>query len=99
MSPSISMDKYHSCLDTVCPIQANGQVTKVIGLVIEALGPVSRMGTVCDIYTKEDHNKIAAEVLGFRDNHILMMPLEETTFSGKRFNSQVEYISISSKTR
>ncbi|MGD8764771.1 MAG: flagellar protein export ATPase FliI [Desulfobacteraceae bacterium] len=77
MSPSISMEKYHGSLDTVCTIQAEGQVTKVIGLVIEALGPVSRMGAVCEIHTKEAHTKITAEVLGFRDNHILMMPLEE----------------------
>ncbi|UCG08339.1 MAG: flagellar protein export ATPase FliI [Desulfobacterales bacterium] len=77
MNPGISLEKYHRCLDTARPIQANGQVTKVIGLVIEALGPVSRMGTVCDIFTKEDDKKISAEVLGFRDNKILMMPLEE----------------------
>ncbi len=77
MNPEISLEKYHRCLDTARPIQANGQVTKVIGLVIEALGPVSRMGTVCDIFTKEDDKKISAEVLGFRDNKILMMPLEE----------------------
>ncbi len=77
MNPGISLEKYYRCLDTARPIQANGQVTKVIGLVIEALGPVSRMGTVCDIFTKEDDKKISAEVLGFRDNKILMMPLEE----------------------
>jgi flagellum-specific ATP synthase len=64
-------------LDGACTIQANGQVTNVIGLVIEAKGPVSRIGTVCDIYTKGDTRKITAEVLGFRDNHVLMMPLAE----------------------
>jgi flagellum-specific ATP synthase len=77
MNPEISFEKYRSCLETTCPIQAIGQVTKVIGLVIEAEGPISQMGTVCDIYTKEDNKKISAEVLGFRDNRILMMPLEE----------------------
>jgi flagellum-specific ATP synthase len=77
MDPEISLEKYHSCLETSCPIQAIGQVTKVIGLVVEAQGPVSQMGTVCDIYTKEDNKRISAEVLGFRDNRILMMPLEE----------------------
>lgn len=77
MDPEISLEKYRSCLETSCPIQAIGQVTKVIGLVVEAQGPVSQMGTVCDIYTKEDNKRISAEVLGFRDNRILMMPLEE----------------------
>jgi len=77
METDLSLDKYHSCLDATCSIQANGKVTNIIGLVIEAQGPVSRLGTVCDIYTKGDTNKITAEVLGFRDNRVLMMPLEE----------------------
>ena len=77
METGLSLDKYHSCLDAACTIQANGKVTNIIGLVIEAQGPVSKLGTVCDIYTKGDANKITAEVLGFRDNRVLMMPLEE----------------------
>jgi flagellum-specific ATP synthase len=77
METGLSLDKYHSCLDAACTIQANGKVTNIIGLVIEAQGPVSKLGTVCDIYTKGDTNKITAEVLGFRDNLVLMMPLEE----------------------
>jgi flagellum-specific ATP synthase len=77
MDSAFTLDRYHTCLDGACTIQANGQVTNVIGLVIEAKGPVSRIGTVCDIYTKGDTRKITAEVLGFRDNHVLMMPLAE----------------------
>ena len=77
METGLSLNKYHSCLDAACTIQANGKVTNIIGLVIEAQGPVSKLGTVCDIYTKGDTNKITAEVLGFRDNRVLMMPLEE----------------------
>jgi flagellum-specific ATP synthase len=77
METGLSLNKYHSCLDATCTIQANGKVTNVIGLVIEAQGPVSRLGTVCDIYTKGEAQKITAEVLGFRDNQVLMMPLEE----------------------
>jgi flagellum-specific ATP synthase len=77
MEPGFSLDKYRTCLDAACTIRASGKVTNVIGLVIEARGPVSRLGTVCDIYTKGGANKITAEVMGFRDNQVLMMPLEE----------------------
>ena len=77
MATTFSLAKYHRCVDTACTIQANGKVTNVVGLVIEAQGPVSRLGTVCDIYTKSDSQKIIAEVLGFRDNRVLMMPLAE----------------------
>ncbi|MEJ2097218.1 MAG: FliI/YscN family ATPase, partial [Deltaproteobacteria bacterium] len=77
MATTFSLAKYHRCVDTACTIQANGKVTNVVGLVIEAQGPVSRLGTVCDIYTKSDSHKITAEVLGFKDNKVLMMPLAE----------------------
>jgi flagellum-specific ATP synthase len=77
MSAAMHLDRFHSCLDTVCPIQASGKVTKVIGLVIEAHGPASKLGTVCDISTTADHKKITAEVLGFGENKVLLMPLED----------------------
>jgi flagellum-specific ATP synthase len=77
MATTFSLAKYHNCVDTACTIQANGKVTNVVGLVIEAQGPVSRLGTVCDIYTKGESHKITAEVLGFKDNKVLMMPLQE----------------------
>ena len=77
MMSTLRLDKYRQCLDSACTIQANGKVTNIVGLVIEARGPHSRLGTVCDIYTKGDLRKIRAEVLGFRDNKVMMMPLEE----------------------
>ena len=77
MASTLSLDKYHRCLNATCAIQAYGKVTNVVGLVIEAQGPVSRLGTVCDIFTKGHMHKITAEVLGFRDNKVMLMPLEE----------------------
>jgi flagellum-specific ATP synthase len=77
MATTFSLAKYQRCVDTACTIQASGKVTNVVGLVIEAQGPLSRLGTVCDIYTKGDSHKITAEVLGFKDNKVLMMPLQE----------------------
>jgi len=77
MVTPLRLDKYRQCLDTTCTIQTSGKVTNIVGLVIEAQGPLSRLGTVCDIYTQGDVRKIRAEVLGFRDNKVMMMPLEE----------------------
>jgi flagellum-specific ATP synthase len=77
MATTFSLAKYQRCVDTACTIQANGKVTNIVGLVIEAHGPVSRLGTICDIYTKGDSHKISAEVLGFKDNKVLLMPLAE----------------------
>jgi flagellum-specific ATP synthase len=69
-------------------IEARGRVVKVIGLVIESEGPVASLGEVCRIQC--DHgSKVGtlAEVVGFRDNHVLLMPLGE--LSGIRPGSQV----------
>ena len=77
MSPAMHLERFHCCLASACPIQASGKITKVIGLVIESRGPASKLGTVCDIFTAADSKKIAAEVLGFGENKVLLMPLED----------------------
>lgn len=52
-----------------------GKVKKVIGLMIESKGPESSIGDVCNIILDSRREKIVqAEVVGFRDDHILLMP-------------------------
>jgi flagellum-specific ATP synthase len=77
MANAVDLSKYHTCLKSTSSIRATGRVTNVVGLVVEAHGPVSCLGTVCDIYTTPKNHTIAAEVSGFRDNSVLLMPLEE----------------------
>ncbi len=59
------------------PVQSCGHVTQVVGLVVEANGPVVQLGSICDIHGQDRETPVAAEVLGFRDRTVLMMPLEE----------------------
>lgn len=77
MTTEVDLVKYRKCIDSICPIRATGRVTDIVGLVVEAHGPVSCLGTVCDIYTKQNNHKITAEVSGFKNNNVLLMPLEE----------------------
>ena len=77
MAAEVDLTKYHTCLESTFPIRATGRVTDVVGLVVEAHGPVSCLGTVCDIYSKQSNHKITVEVAGFKNNNVLMMPLEE----------------------
>jgi flagellum-specific ATP synthase len=51
-----------------------GHVHQVSGLVIEAIGPNLAIGDLCEIETR-DQDMVLAEVVGFRDNKMLMMPL------------------------
>lgn len=77
MSAALSLAKYRSCLEGLMPIQAQGSVAQVVGLVVESIGPACRLGAVCDILTRQGGRRLAAEALGFRDNRVLLMPLEE----------------------
>jgi flagellum-specific ATP synthase len=77
MKTFIDFNKYRMVLETLDPIKANGKVTKVVGLLTEANGPMSMLGTICDIYPSGTAAKVSAEVLGFKDDKVLLMPLEE----------------------
>ncbi|AEP86613.1 flagellar protein export ATPase FliI [Bacillus spizizenii TU-B-10] len=55
-----------------------GKVKRVIGLMIESKGPASSIGDVCLIYAKgQSGNVIKAEVVGFQEENILLMPYLE----------------------
>lgn len=54
-----------------------GKVTKVVGLTIESVGPDARLNDLCHIMLKDDPDKyINAEVVGFKEKRIILMPFE-----------------------
>jgi flagellum-specific ATP synthase len=59
------------------PITAQGIVTDIIGLVIEGTGPMVGVGTTCEIRFSD--KIIPAQVVGFRKEKVLLMPLADTT--------------------
>jgi flagellum-specific ATP synthase len=63
-----------------------GRVTQVVGLVIESNGPNARLGDLCVIETGNG-KPVRAEVVGFRGDRTLLMPLGE--LSGVRAGSLV----------
>lgn len=71
---SFDFSKYHKILDEVETITKVGEVVEIIGLIIEADGPVSSIGDLCFIKSP-DIQDIWAEVVGFREDRILLMPL------------------------
>jgi FliI/YscN family ATPase len=57
-------------------LEKQGHVTQVIGLIIESAGPIAAVGDVCSI-EGANSEKILAEVVGFRGDSVLLMPLQE----------------------
>ena len=54
-----------------------GKIDKIVGTTVEAMGPACRLGDVCTIDVVEGTNQVRAEVVGFRENRVLLMPYEE----------------------
>lgn len=74
----LSLDSYIDLLESICPIKVEGQVTKVVGTVIEGNGPAMPVGGICQIIPQNLSSPINAEVIGFRDQSILLMPLDKS---------------------
>ena len=77
MESAVDLTRYRSALDSSSPIVAMGRVTKVAGFVTEADGPATQLGSICHIYPAGNLPRVKAEVLGFRDNRVLLVPLGE----------------------
>lgn len=75
----IAYQMYAERIDRLNPIKHYGKVTKVIGLVVESAGPAVSIGRLCTIESKENDTRIKAEVVGFRDDRIVLMPLGPIT--------------------
>ena len=75
MAP-IDLSPYLSIVQAVKPVRFHGKVTQVVGLVIEGYCPETAVGSLCEVHS-EGAEPIPAEVVGFRDNKTLLMPLGE----------------------
>lgn len=70
----INIEKYQRVLDKNY-IRYQGRVSQVVGLTIESIGPISNVGDMCFIQSQNGENSVMAEVVGFKNNRILLMPL------------------------
>ena len=75
---SINLEKYFNAIEECKTIKLTGKVTQVVGLVIETQGPTVSVGELCYIYPKKsDEPPIPAEVVGFRQGRVMLMPVGE----------------------
>lgn len=70
----IDISKYNAVLEKEY-IKKLGRVSQVVGLTIESIGPDVSVGSSCYIKANKYSDSVIAEVVGFRDNKILLMPL------------------------
>lgn len=75
------LNPYIQAVQLINPVQLVGRVDQVIGLTLESKGPRARSGELC-LVTTADGQEIPAEVVGFRSDRLLLMPLGEMTGIG-----------------
>ena len=68
---------YYEKLARIETCRWTGTVTELVGLLVESSGPVAAVGDFCEIVTQSGR-PIRTQVIGFRDERVLSMPLEET---------------------
>ncbi len=68
-------DSLSVLIDKARTIRQSGRVTRVVGLTIESEGPAVSLGHICYIENLESGARVEAEVVGFRDSRLLLMPL------------------------
>ena len=73
---NLHLERYESLLDRVLLTEDSGKITQVIGQVMTGFLPGATIGSVCAVYPKQG-DKFLAEVVGFRDRNVVLMPLGE----------------------
>ncbi len=62
-------------IERIEPIEVSGRVAQAVGIVVEGYGPMTTVGELCRITREAAGGPIAAEVVGFRGDRVLLMPL------------------------
>src|SRR5215467_7703946 len=71
------LQHYLDRIDRVTPVQVRGRVKEVVGLLVKAAVPEAWIGEMCLICNPRSSQPVKAEVVGFRDGDVLLMPLGE----------------------
>lgn len=69
--------KYRERVKSCDTFKYMGVVDQVVGLMIESIGPKAKLGDVCRIRTLDGGGELLAEVVGIKENRILLMPYDD----------------------
>ncbi len=75
------LEHYTDVVASTNDLEQTGKVTQIIGLTIESKGPAANVGDLCYV-TPRQGRPIHAEVVGFREQRLLLMPLADLTGIG-----------------
>ncbi|MBF0528578.1 MAG: FliI/YscN family ATPase [Deltaproteobacteria bacterium] len=73
--PPFDLSFYSQSVSEAKVLLLEGRVTKVVGLVLEGDGPAASVGELCHVFRHNEDKPMVAEVVGFREGRILLMPI------------------------
>jgi FliI/YscN family ATPase len=77
MSGDGPLAQYLEVVRRTDPIPLCGRVVRTVGLVVESQGPRASVGELC-LLMRDGESPLPMEVVGFRDGHLLTVPLGST---------------------
>ncbi len=72
-----SIARYRRVMRPVDLFTYQGKIDQLVGMTVEATGVSCSVGDVCNIFIGKNRS-VPAEVVGFRENKVLLMPYEDT---------------------
>lgn len=79
INPMNRLERLRGRLNTLNTQVKTGRVVQVTGLIVESEGPDLALGELCSIESERTGLSIEAEVVGFREQRLLLMPLMTMT--------------------
>lgn len=76
--PEVDWQRYHRAIEQAETVRRTGRVTSLVGLTVEADGPSAQIGEFCFLEDLRINRKIPAEVVGFRQGRVLLLPLGDS---------------------
>ena len=67
--------KTEHLLEGTNPLSVEGRIVQATGIVLEGYGPVTSIGELCEVTKEGQRGSVLAEVVGFRGDRVLLMPL------------------------
>ncbi|MFO0775877.1 MAG: FliI/YscN family ATPase [Nitrospiraceae bacterium] len=65
-------------LEQLDPVAVHGRIAQATGIVLEGYGPATSIGELCEVSREDGSAPLTAEVVGFRGDRIMLMPLGDT---------------------
>lgn len=79
---TLNFKKYEKALNSTKVTRDIGKVTHVTGFLISGFIPEVSVGSICEVFPNSGSAGFFAEVVGFRDREVLLMPLGEMSGLG-----------------